>query len=265
MTNVKRIVTALVPLALVLSACATKSAGSASTTSIVATDVSTTAPGPTSTTLAPLRNPDSGEKAVACDNKAIGASFGEKVVAEHCTATWAIGDTDRDRWNCPKGGCAQTRLFHLVDGKWGITATCQRALPLTRFAMSCYIANVGAATLQDMPPGDVACAIWPVNATLRYSGETGCAVSDAAIREQFNGKCDSYYDAVTLPIEKCDHGSKVETAQRALRKAGYNTNIDGYFGPTMSKNIYDFQGAKNLPKTGIIDAATWKSLVGTDF
>lgn len=265
MTNVKRLATVLVPIALFLSACGSSSADTSSTTvSPTATDSSTTV-GPTTTTLPALKNPDSGEKAVACDNRAIGASFGEKVVAEHCTATWAMGDTDRDRWNCPKDGCAQTRLFHLADGKWSITATCQRALPLTRYAMSCYIPNVGAATLQQMPPGDVACAIWPVNATLRYTGETGCPVSEAAIREQFNGRCTSYYDAVTLPIEKCDHGTAVEKAQRALRKAGFATNIDGYFGPSMSKGIYDFQGRNNLPRTGVIDAATWKALTGTDF
>lgn len=247
-----------------LSACAVKSADSTTTSTTIAAEVTTTV-GPTTTTVPPVKNPDSGEKAIACDNKAISASFGQKVVAERCTATWAMGDTDRDRWNCPKDGCAQTRLFHLADGKWSISATCQRALPLTRFAMSCYIANVGAATLQQIPPGDVACAIWPMNSTLRYAGETGCAVSQAAIREQFTGKCSGYFDAVQLPLEKCDHGPAIEKAQRALRKAGFTTEVDGYFGPEMSKNVYDFQGRNNLPQTGLIDAATWQTLVGTAF
>ena len=259
----KRFVAILVPLAAVLAACAD---GTSTPDTIATTSTVAVAADPTTTSTVPaVRNADSGEKAVPCDNKAISASFGEKVVAENCTATWAMGDTDRDRWNCPKEGCAQTRLFHLADGKWRVTATCQRSLPLTRFTMSCYIAGVGAATLAQMPPGDVACAIWPANSTLRHTTETGCAVSEAAIREQFTGKCTSYYDAVELPLEKCDHGTAVEKAQRALRSAGYPTNIDGYFGPTMSRDVHDFQGSKGLPATGVIDAATWRALTGVDF
>ncbi len=214
----------------------------------------------TTTTVAGLTNPPSGEKLIACDSKTIGASYGEKLKLERCTPTWAFGDTDRDTWNCPDSGCAQTRLFHLENDKWVNTATCRRTLPLTRYATSCYIPNVGAATLAQLPPGDVACLVWPANTFLKFTGETGCTPSKADIAAQMSGKCDGYNAAVEFPVEKCDSGRAVRLMQERLRKAGFSTSVDGYFGPSMAKAVYDFQGKSNLPQTGMIDKATWLAL-----
>ena len=206
-----------------------------------------------------------------CDSKAVSALYGEKVKLEKCTSNWAFGDTDRDSWNCPDTGCTHTRLFHLENNTWVNTASCQRTLPLTRYAMSCYIPNVGAATLAQLPPSDVACLIWPANTLLKYTAETGCTPSKADIIAQMNGACTGYYDAVEFPIEKCDQGRAVRLMQERLKKAGYNTNVDGYFGPSMAKAVYDFQGTAKLQQTGMIDQATWlalepnqSSLPGTD-
>lgn len=212
------------------------------------------------TTVAALLNPPSGEKAVPCDSKAVGASYGEKVRLEKCTAMWAFGDTDRDSWNCPDAGCDQTRLFHLENDKWVNTATCRRSLPLTRYAMSCYIPNVGAATLAQLPPSDVACLIWPANSLLKYVTETGCTPSKADILAQMNGACEGYFSAIEFPIEKCDQGTAVRVMQERLKKAGFNTNVDGYFGPSMAKAVFDFQGRNKLQQTGMIDQATWVAL-----
>ena len=245
-----------------LSAC-TKSATTDSNNTDTAAP--TTLAPVTTTTVASLKNPDSGEKSITCDNKAISASYGEKVKAEKCTTTWAMGDTDTDSWNCPKEGCSQTRLYHYKNNKWTHTATCQRSLPLTRYKSSCYIPNVGPATLTELPPGDVACAIWSANNLLRYVTETGCSPSQAEINAQFSSECSGYTAAVALPIEKCDTGNAVKTAQKKLKEAGYNTNVDGYFGPSMAKAVYDYQGAKSLQQTGLIDGPTWQSLVGTKF
>jgi hypothetical protein len=137
--------------------------------------------------------------------------------------------------------------------------------------MSCYIPNVGAATLAQLPPSDVACLIWPANTFLKYTAETGCSPSKTDIVAQMNGACTGYYDAVEFPIEKCDRGRAVRLMQERLKKAGYNTNVDGYFGPSMAKAVYDFQGTAKLQQTGMIDQATWlalepnqSSLPGTD-
>ena len=245
-------------IALLLASCTQTAASTSDATS--ATTTTSKATTSTATTIPALVNPPSGEKAVACDSKAVGASYGEKLTLEKCTETWAFGDTDRDSWNCPDDGCAQTRLFHLENSTWVNTATCRRSLPLTRYAMSCYIPNVGAATLAQLPPSDVACLMWPANTLLEYTTETGCTPTKADIIEQMNGACTGYFEAVEFPIEKCDHGRAVRIMQERLKRAGYSTNIDGYFGPSMAKAVYDFQGTAKLAQTGMIDKATWLAL-----
>ena len=248
----------LLPLLVGLVACG-KTAESATSTTAAST-VTTTAPLASTTTAPSFLNPASGEKEITCDNKAIGAIYGEKLRLEKCTVTWAFGDSDRDRWNCPDEGCPQTRLFHLVGAKWVNTTTCQRSLPLTRFFMSCYIPNVGAATLKELPPSDVACIIWPANKSLKYVAETGCEADLSSITASLNEKCTAYFAASELPVEKCDHGLAVQLMQSRLRKAGYNTSVDGYYGPAMALAVYKFQKDKGLLKSGTIDEATWKAL-----
>ena len=249
----------LLPLIIGITACGTKSADSATTT-IPAVSSTTTVAVATTTTIPSLLNPASGEKEIACNSKAIGAIYGEKLRLEKCTTTWAFGDTDRDKWNCPDEGCTQTRLFHFDGTKWLNTATCQRSLPLTRFNMSCYIPNVGAATLKEIPPSDVACILWPANKMLKYAAETGCEPDLSAITASLNEKCTGYFASSELPVEKCDHGLAVQLMQTRLRKAGYNTSVDGYYGPAMALAVYKFQKDKNLLKSGMIDEATWKAL-----
>jgi peptidoglycan hydrolase-like protein with peptidoglycan-binding domain len=137
--------------------------------------------------------------------------------------------------------------------------------------MSCYVPNVGAATLAELPPSDVACLIWPANSLLKYTSETGCTPSKADILSQMNGACTGYFAAVEFPIEKCDQGTPVRLMQERLKKTSFNTNVDGYFGPSLAKAVYDFQGKTDLPQTGMIDQATWlaiepnqSTLPGTD-
>jgi hypothetical protein len=249
----------LLPLLFGLAACGgtSDSATTTTPTTVVSTSVVQVA---ATTTVPTFLNPASGEKEIACDNKTIGANFGEKLRLEKCTATWAFGDTDRDKWNCPDEGCPQTRLFQLVETKWVNTATCQRSLPLTRFFMSCYVPDVGAATLKEIPPSDVACIIWPANKSLKYVAETGCEADLASITASLNEKCTGYFAASELPVEKCDQGLAVQLMQSRLRKAGYNTSVDGYYGPAMALSVYKFQKDKGLLQSGAIDAATWKAL-----
>ena len=251
----------LVPVVfLFLTACGGSATSSNTTESSLVTS-STTIPTPTTTTtVAEVFNPVSGEKAVECDNKAVGASYGEKVKLEFCTTTWAMGDTDQDTWNCPKEGCAQTRLYRLVGDKWTSPAICSRDKPLTRFALSCYVPNAGPATLAEIPPRDVACIIWQANKSLTYVAETGCTPSKAEINVSLSTECTGYFAAVSLPLEKCDTGGAVTVMQKQLRVAGYSVSVDGYFGPAMAKAVYAFQGKKGLQQLGIIDSTTWNAL-----
>ena len=162
-----------------LASCGGATSSTDSTVAVIA--ATTTVPLATTTTLPALSNPPSGEKSITCNNKAIGAIYGEKLRLEYCTDTWAMGDTDVDTWNCPKTGCEQTRLYHLADGKWSTTAICRRDKPLTQYALNCYIPNAGPATLAEIPPSDVACQIWITNRALKYVEETGCTPSTADI------------------------------------------------------------------------------------
>ncbi len=249
----------LLPFLIGLVACSSTSDSTAATTATQLPTMSSSAIATTSTTPSFL-NAASGEKVTSCDNKKISAMYGEKLLLEKCTATWAFGDTDRDRWNCPDEGCAQTRLFHFDGTQWVNTTTCQRSLPLTRFFMSCYIPDVGAATLKEIPPSDVACIIWPANKSLKYITETGCEADLSSITASLSEKCTGYFAASEFPVEKCDQGLAVELMQSRLRKAGYNTSVDGYYGPAMALAVFKFQKDKGLLKSGTIDVATWKAL-----
>jgi hypothetical protein len=249
----------LLPLLFGIVACSSAT-DSVATTSPAPVLTTSTLPLATTTTAPTFLNAASGEKEISCENKKISAMYGEKLLLEKCTATWAFGDTDRDRWNCPDEGCTQTRLFHFDGAKWINTTTCQRSLPLTRFFMSCYIPNVGAATLKEIPPSDVACIIWPANTALKYVAETGCEADLASITASLNEKCTGYFAASELPVEKCDQGLAVQLMQSRLRKAGYNTSVDGYYGPAMALAVFKFQKEKGLLQSGAIDAATWKAL-----
>lgn len=247
-------------LVLVVSACGTSgSSTDANNDSATTVPAATTTISPT-TTIAEIKNPPSGEKLVDCDAKAMSASFGEKIKPEACTATWAYGDTDRDSWNCPDEGCDQTRIWRLANEKWTTTAICYRNQPLTHYSRSCYIPNVGPATLAEIPPSDVACAIWPTNRSLKWIEETGCEPRKADIDAALSGKCEGYFESTSLPVERCDQGRAVTEMQKRLRAAGFETQVDGYFGERMARAVYDFQAKNSLMKTGVIDRATWKAL-----
>ena len=85
----------LLPLLFGLAACGSTSDSAATTIPTTVISNSTVQVAAT-TTVPTFLNPASGEKEITCDNKAIGASFGEKLRLEKCTATWAFGDTDVD-------------------------------------------------------------------------------------------------------------------------------------------------------------------------
>lgn len=234
-------------------------AGCVTTTSSTPTtpDSSSTA----TTTTTPIQLvPASGEKEVACDAKAISASYGEKVKVEKCTETWAVGDTDRDSWNCEDEGCRQTRLYRFANNKWSDTAICLRELPLTRYASSCFVPNVGLATIDLIPPQDVACILWPTNSQPKYVKETQCVFDESEVLKSFDTKCEGFFEKTTLPLEKCHQGALVQQALVKLQQLKYVRNVDIYFGPEMARAVFEFQTDNNLLRTGILDDETWKAL-----
>ena len=93
----------LLPLLFGLAACVSTSNSAATTTPTTVISNSPVQVAAT-TTVPTFLNPASGEKEITCDNKAIGAIYGENLRLEYCTDTWAMGDTDVDTWNCPKTG-----------------------------------------------------------------------------------------------------------------------------------------------------------------
>ena len=214
----------------------------------------------TTTTVQTSLNPPSGETEVTCDARALSASYGERVKPEKCTSTWAIGDTDRDTWQCGKGGCPQTRIYHYTNNKWINTATCDRRIPLTRFASSCYVPDVGLATADLVPPQDVACIVWAANALPRYVKETGCPLSRDAVLDSLKETCPETFDITQIPIEKCDRGEVVKQLQTRLRELNFNVSASGFYGPDSARAVFTFQEGKGLLATAIVDEETWKAL-----
>jgi peptidoglycan hydrolase-like protein with peptidoglycan-binding domain len=54
--------------------------------------------------------------------------------------------------------------------------------------------------------------------------------------------------------------AEVTVLQQKLAALGYQVTADGSFGPGTKAAVIQFQTAKALPATGIVDAATWKAL-----
>ena len=199
------------------------------------------------------------EELVTCDTAAFRAAFNTKMVMDKCTATWAVGNTDRDTWNCPDAGCRQVNLYHL-SGTWTKTAVCDTTQPLTYWKGSCYHEDMTPVLATDIPPASIQCRIWRANTSVNHIGITGCALTKDVIAELTTGKCTGWTQNAVLPLVKCDTGQGVKAAQRALRKAGMSTDIDGFFGPGTARAVHDWQKKNGITATGVIDLASWKAL-----
>ena len=243
----------LAVLLLLVAGCGTSSSSSIPSSTTITPETS-------SPTTKEVLVPASGEKEVPCDAQAISASYGEKVKVEKCTETWAMGDTDRDSWNCEDAGCRETRLYRFANNKWADTAICQRELPLTRYASSCFVPNVGLATIDLIPPQDVACILWPTNSLPKFVKETQCPLDESQVLKSFDTKCEGFYEKTTLPLEKCHQGALVQQALTKLQQLKYVRNVDIYFGPEMARAVFEFQTDNNLARTGILDDETWNLL-----
>lgn len=227
------------------------SSSTAATTDTVAAQVTTTS----------VADEPSGadEELVQCDNAAFRDAFKTKMIMDRCTTTWAVGNSDKDTWNCPKAGCRQVNLYHL-SGTWAKTAVCDSTQPLTYWKGSCYHEDMSPVTAADIPPPSVQCKLWRANTSITYIEMTGCPLTKEVINDLTTGKCTGWTQNLILPIVKCDSGPGVRAAQAALRKAGMSNSVDGYFGPGTARAVYDWQKKNGITPTGMIDLASWKAL-----
>jgi Putative peptidoglycan binding domain len=64
-----------------------------------------------------------------------------------------------------------------------------------------------------------------------------------------------------VQIRRDQNGDKVKRVQEWLTYHGFGTAIDSDFGPATERCVRNFQSAKGLPVTGIVDQSTYKKLV----
>lgn len=70
------------------------------------------------------------------------------------------------------------------------------------------------------------------------------------------------HPAMQQVLQYSDTGHWVMTLQADLNGLGFNSGpVDGIFGPKTEAGVKAFQTAKNLPVTGIADAATWQDIL----
>lgn len=257
MTTLRRSLSVLPLIALVLSACSGGGRAVEPATDTTAPAVSTSVV-VTTTTEPQLSTVD--EPVVDCDNNVFRETFGEKMRMNLCTENWAVGNSDRDTWNCPDEGCRQVRIYRRDNGTWRATATCDTQYPLTIWKASCFRPDLEPVTAADIPSPAVQCRIWPANVQLRNVSETGCEPPQSVIDEATRGKCTRWTENLRLPLEKCDSGRAVRVLQKRLVALGYDVDVDGYLGPGGVAAIMDFQRKNSIFATGLVDLATWRAL-----
>lgn len=257
---VRKIAAAALFATFLLAACSSGSNSKPADTTVAPspTTVVPTTVAVTSTTEAQLSTVD--EPVVECDVKALRAAFNTKMVLDTCTTTWAVGNTDRDTWNCSKDGCSQVDLYHLDGGTWRSTATCHVDQPLTYWKGSCYRADMAQVTVADIPSASIQCKIWPMNRNLHYISETGCEPTAADIKSMIATPCTHWSDNPSLPLEKCDSGNAVKVLQRQLKSAGHSVRPDGFFGGETVNAVMAEQKKAGLQQTAMVDLATWKAI-----
>ena len=64
------------------------------------------------------------------------------------------------------------------------------------------------------------------------------------------------------PVQQGAGGMTAKRVQEWVTFHGFATPVDGDFGPATEICVREFQTAKGLSATGIVDAQTWKALVG---
>jgi peptidoglycan hydrolase-like protein with peptidoglycan-binding domain len=65
-------------------------------------------------------------------------------------------------------------------------------------------------------------------------------------------------------LEEGDSDQAVRALQHLLKyKFGYESEVDGTFGPATTEAVRRFQASVNLPVDGIVGDQTWQALIAT--
>lgn len=73
---------------------------------------------------------------------------------------------------------------------------------------------------------------------------------------------EAHHPAMSKSLQYSDRGHWVMTLQADLNDLGFNSGpVDGVFGPITQHAVQQFQGANNLPVTGVTDPATWQNIL----
>jgi hypothetical protein len=70
------------------------------------------------------------------------------------------------------------------------------------------------------------------------------------------------WSALAVTVRSGSTGNAVKAVQSQLTAHGYQTTVDGAFGPTTLTNLKAFQTALGTTASGVADATTWRYLVG---
>lgn len=199
-----------------------------------------------------------------------------KNIARHYSAT-ASGDFDAfwNHWNGKLGW--GTGGYHEIILRDGTVQLCYDPEQITNGVggQNSYIYNIclvsdGAFTAAQEKAWEERAKYWigrlglPVSAVKghnEFPGQsTACPGIDMNIvRARLNGQ------AASPPVEKSylehgDKGDKIKEFQEKLKRAGYEIEVDGSFGPAMLNVVKRFQRDNNLTIDGYLGPDTQKTL-----
>ncbi|MFJ7158176.1 N-acetylmuramoyl-L-alanine amidase [Streptomyces sp. NPDC101118] len=69
------------------------------------------------------------------------------------------------------------------------------------------------------------------------------------------------WNQLSTPVSQGAAGQAVRAMQGRLHSLGYDTPVDGLFGPGTRSRVAAFQKARRLPADGSVDARTWSRLL----
>ena len=122
--------------------------------------------------------------------------------------------------------------------------------------LNTFLASIAFPTLL------VACGSGSSSPTTTTSLVTTTTVAEVVAQPVNCG--DKYVFNEELPLKPCDQGIGIESVQSQLLGAGFQVDLDGYYGQGTETAVRQYQAAHGLPVTGIVDFETYKKL-GTNY
>jgi|694.fasta_scaffold50149_3 hypothetical protein len=105
-----------------------------------------------------------------CSLDAFTAAFGEQSYEPFCVDEWAVAQPRSYVESCQD--CESLWLFQWNSETWELRGTCYQFAPITADSAPCSTPD--GNELQEYPPVDVACALWPANTFEENLAVTNC-------------------------------------------------------------------------------------------